>query len=49
MPLMSDCKYYRAITNDCKILKELYCAKEEKLCSFYKSKDEEQEKDEKQA
>lgn len=31
-----DCKFYNPNRNDCSALKELYCAIEEKPCSFFK-------------
>ena len=30
--------------NDCSALKELYCEKEEQVCSFYKCKEQQEEK-----
>ena len=47
MPIMRDCKFYKVLANDCTALKELYCAKEEKPCSFYKPKGKEKKENEK--
>jgi hypothetical protein len=40
-----DCKFYDEEKHHCKGLKELYCAIDEKPCSFYKSKKEGSEED----
>ena len=33
-----DCRFYNEITNDCKVLKMLYCKYEEKPCKFWGKK-----------
>ena len=40
-----DCNFFDKEKNDCKCLKELYCAIDETPCSFYKPKDEEKKGD----
>lgn len=40
---LKHCRFYDTLRHNCKALKELYCEKEEKLCSFFKPKEEEKE------
>lgn len=39
METMTNCRFYNAKKGNCNALKEMYCATEEKLCCFYKPKE----------
>ncbi len=36
---LTQCAFYDKDRHNCKALKELYCEKEEKMCSFFKTKE----------
>jgi hypothetical protein len=37
---LTHCRFYDDLRHNCKALNDLYCEKEEKLCSFFKPKEE---------